>query len=421
MGILALAGWIAACRDASPTRVVTVVDTVPSPADTSKIPPVDTGPPLDTVQLAAPSRPQLASGAFGTCLLHEDGEIACWGDWWGGFVPAPPTRVPPTLDAHGVPVRFVAISLGPRLCALSTQGEAYCQTQGNVVDPSSPPPPLLLERVNTRHRFRSVTAGYGTSCALTPSGQAFCWGHGDFGRLGDGSHESGYVAAQPVPAQTSLRFSALAEGGGDIQCAIAQTGKPYCWGHDEGTVDAIPELPGDCSTFYWQWFIGRGCVVPTPVADSPAFTLISSTAESTCGLDAGGAAYCWGYGGYGQLGNDTSVVAFAPIPVAGGLHFTSLTTGAFHVCALIAAGAAYCWGNNFRGYLGTGGQRGRAIPTPVAGGLSFTTLASGEFHTCGLSTAGDMWCWGSGAYGALGRDASLGDASVPVRVTAPIP
>ncbi len=41
--------------------------------------------------------------------------------------------------------------------------------------------------------------------------------------------------------------------------------------------------------------------------------------------------------------------------------------GYYHTCGLLAGGAAYCWGYNDEGQLGTGDKRYRLTPTAVAG------------------------------------------------------
>ena len=48
----------------------------------------------------------------------------------------------------------------------------------------------------------------------------------------------------------------------------------------------------------------------------------STTAPHTCGVTPGGAAYCWGYNRYGQLGDGTGgTYRLTPVAVSGGLTF----------------------------------------------------------------------------------------------------
>ena len=63
-------------------------------------------------------------------------------------------------------------------------------------------------------------------------------------------------------------------------------------------------------------------------------------------------------------------------------------------CGLDAAGAAFCWGNNWAGAIGDGTTTSRSLPKRVSGGLTFSQLRSGGNSTCGLTTAGQLYCWG---------------------------
>ena len=95
---------------------------------------------------------------------------------------------------------------------------------------------------------------------------------------------------------------------------------------------------------------------PDADADRAGMTFNSIVAgnDFTCALTTAGAAYCWGLGPLGQLGDGTSTNSTTPVPVAGGLTFRSLAAGGQAVCGLTTEGKAYCWGNNFYGTVGDG-------------------------------------------------------------------
>ena len=103
---------------------------------------------------------------------------------------------------------------------------------------------------------------------------------------------------------------------------------------------------------------------------------ITAGGNHSCGLTASGAAYCWGYNGLGQLGNNSSTNSSLPVAVAapsGGspLSFSSITAGSYHSCGVTTNGAAYCWGLNFYGQLGNNSTANSSLPTRDAT-LSFT-------------------------------------------------
>jgi alpha-tubulin suppressor-like RCC1 family protein len=146
------------------------------------------------------------------------------------------------------------------------------------------------------------------------------------------------------------------------------------------------------------------------------FFALSAGLFDTCGLRAGGLAYCWGANGVGQLGDGTRTNRASPVPVAGGLAFVALAAGIAHTCALVSGGAAYCWGGNSSGQLGDGTTTARLSPVTVTGGVSFVALSGGGNHNCGLTATGAAYCWGENAAGELG-DGTTTNRSSPVAVT----
>jgi alpha-tubulin suppressor-like RCC1 family protein len=78
----------------------------------------------------------------------------------------------------------------------------------------------------------------------------------------------------------------------------------------------------------------------------------------------------------------------------GATRFTTLAVGGDHTCGLTADGAAWCWGRGRDGELGDGASGDRAIPVRARGDERFAALALGERHSCGLTTDGRVVCWG---------------------------
>jgi alpha-tubulin suppressor-like RCC1 family protein len=279
-----------------------------------------------------------------------------------------------------------------------------------------------------------LDAGSSNTCALTSSGAAYCWGDG---------------RTTPVAVAEGWTFSALATSGSHT-CALATSGAAYCWGNN------VAGQLGDGST--------TNSATPVAVVGGHSFiALLAGRNAYTCGLTSAGTAYCWGYNGYGQLGNGTTgpemcpgtpgtagpfpcstrpvavvgghdVITLAtggsgyadegqtcgvtssgtaycwgpdhgstPVAVAAGFSFSALTVGGDHACGLTSSGTAYCWGYNGDGQLGDGSTTHSATPVAVAGGLSFSALSAGLWHTCGLMSAGAIYCWGFNGYGQLGN------------------
>lgn len=144
--------------------------------------------------------------------------------------------------------------------------------------------------------------------------------------------------------------------------------------------------------------------------------MVTAGDDHACVLDAAGDAWCWGSGGFGQLGIGDTLDHTTPQPVTGGLHFASLTGGSAHTCGLLATHEAYCWGANATGAVGDGSSLLRSLaPVPVSGGHRFSQLSAGTGFTCGIDLQGHPWCWGSGLQGELG-DGKAADEPVAAAV-----
>lgn len=178
--------------------------------------------------------------------------------------------------------------------------------------------------------------------------------------------------------------------------------------------------------------------------DVVAFASVSVGGEGTCALTVGGAAYCWGQDGAGELGNGApSDFSAHPTPtaVSGGLIFTALSAADRFACGITAAAAAYCWGFNGQGNLGAGTSTGpqtcvdqdlrtgqpascSTVPVAVKGGLTFSAISAGglgagvhpgDSFVCGVSSRGTGYCWGGNGSGQLG-DGTFTDRLIPVAV-----
>jgi alpha-tubulin suppressor-like RCC1 family protein len=154
---------------------------------------------------------------------------------------------------------------------------------------------------------------------------------------------------------------------------------------------------------------GTGPPDDSPNDDPVAFLLESLTMgiSHTCGLTAGGEAFCWGRNENGRLGDATTTDRSSPVPVAGDLTFRTLSAGVTHTCGITTAGATYCWGTNHLGQLGDGTTVDRPVPESVAGGPQLVSLDLGGAYSCGLTAGGAAYCWGSNVHGQFGNGKEL--------------
>lgn len=282
----------------------------------------------------------------------------------------------------------IAVEVTDRFWASAT-GHVTLVIVGNA------PPPTVLSY--------SVSAGAGHSCAVTLAGGATCWGNNNSGQLGDGTTLS---SSTPVMVAGLGSGVASVSAGWGHSCAVTTAGAAYCWG------DNLKGQLGNGTT--------AASLVPVPVMEHGAgIASISAGGLHTCAVDTAGAAFCWGYNLFGELGDGTGAISTLPVPVTGlGVDVAAVSAANEYSCAITRAGAAFCWGSNGLGRLGDGTTLGRASPTPspVAGlsaGVAF--ISAGDEHSCAVTTTGAAYCWGSNALGKLG-DGSVVDSSTPVAV-----
>jgi alpha-tubulin suppressor-like RCC1 family protein len=154
-----------------------------------------------------------------------------------------------------------------------------------------------------------------------------------------------------------------------------------------------------------------------PVSGGLVLRTLTAGGRHTCALSATGAAFCWGWNGFGQIGDGTTTIRLSPVPVviSDQLGLVSITAGWYHTCGLTARGTAYCWGFNMYGQLGDGSTTNRTTPVAVTGSVSFANLSLGVNHTCGKTTTGAVYCWGRNSSGQLG-DGTTTDRAAPTVV-----
>ena len=93
----------------------------------------------------------------------------------------------------------------------------------------------------------------------------------------------------------------------------------------------------------------------------------------------------------------------------------AITAGEFHACAVLRSGSVKCWGYNGYGQLGNGTTTSSNIPVRVQAVNAPTRMAAGGEHTCALFSGGVMRCWGYNGQGQLGNRRTT-NSSLPVTV-----
>jgi uncharacterized protein YjdB len=198
--------------------------------------------------------------------------------------------------------------------------------------------------------------------------------------------------------------------GTEHACDIASGGIVWCWGRNGtqlrvGMTDNSPESFSN---------------VPLRLNTNVRFAQVSTFGTTTCGIARDGKAYCWGYNGWGNLGNGSSVSSATPVAVSGGLTFKQVSVGGQHVCAVATDSRVYCWGFNQNSEFGNNNATSSNVPVLAAGGMTFASISGGNDVTCGVTTAGAGWCWGHNGNGQLGDGKTLTNGNTYTRTPSEI-
>jgi alpha-tubulin suppressor-like RCC1 family protein len=284
----------------------------------------------------------------------------------------------------------------------------------NLKDQSTP------QNVMTSTSFTRLASGDSATCGLSSSG-VYCWGYLPY--------DPSVSSSTNIPKQLYSwgGFNGLAVGSRFV-CFVyiaGSWGENDCQGMDNldqlGVVDTS-WMPKDGNIPFINTPVLNSTGVGADGWDRVA--RVSAGPDYVCADVTDGTVQCVGSNAGGKLGSGQSETTWPHRPytmaVAGStgaaMQLHGVTTGASHACALDAAGAAWCWGLGRYGEIGnaaTGWSNGAPYAVQVAGGRTFRALAAGAQHTCGIGTDNYVYCWGDNEYGQLG----IGTGSLGAGVT----
>jgi len=318
--------------------------------------------------------------ASGDISMETDGETT--GD--GGLDAA-------TDDGGGTPdfTDPVISAAFYHVCAVRRSGNVQCwgwEQEGELGYGgvrSGSTTPVSVEGIATA---TDVATGRRHTCSVLKSGETFCWGSGDDGRLGPDRETS----ATPVEVREVPGSAVEVVAGRFHSCALLEDGRVLCWGGFGAHLGKIPEGTD---------------AAPIEVAELAAPSALAAGDFHNCAVVRGGEVECWGDNRWNQLGNADEDSSSSPVPVEveGITSATEVAAGRTFSCALLERGNVQCWGGGEFGELGHGSTTGSATPVEVQGVRSAAEVSGGRYHVCAVLESGAIRCWGRGHRGQLGN------------------
>ncbi|MBX7185157.1 MAG: hypothetical protein K1Y01_08455 [Vicinamibacteria bacterium] len=334
----------------------------------------------------------VAVGAYHSCALTTGGAVRCWGyNGIGGLGDGTTTSRTTPVEPLGLGSGITQVATGLyHSCALTANGIVKCWgNNGNgqlgIGNTISYPTPQIVAGLGSP--VASIAAGDFHTCALTSSGGVKCWGSNLNGKLGDGTTVQRLAPVDVLGLTGGVTNIAASSQN---TCAVTVGGALKCWGANNGGQ------------------LGDGTTTPrgTPgdvLGLSSGVVAVTTGKFHACAVTSGAALKCWGWNSDGQLGDGTLAQQTTPVDVPGLTDTAArVSAGGYHTCAITTGGGLECWGYNGYGGVGDGTTNTRSTPRAIQLGQSIAfpvpaVLAKGipttlvATSTSGLPVTFETW------------------------------
>lgn len=226
-------------------------------------------------------------------------------------------------------------------------------------------------------------------------GDAFTWGQGTRGALGNGKQEDNlipvvvkdflYLDVDQIFCENSAGF-VLTTGGEFFSWGANECGR---LGHGDESDRFLPTL--------------------SKPLQGHKILQISLGSNHTLVLEDNGVLWGFGSNKYGQLGIgslDEKKVKPQILPFWKDKKIKQISCGSWHSMVILENGECYSFGRGEDGQLGLGDKNNKDTPTLISGlkGLKVVGGSLGSWHSLALIEDGSLYSWGNETYGQTGHD-----------------
>lgn len=356
--------------------------------------------PIPVAVAGAVTFKEVKIGEDHVCAIATDDRVYCWGrNDYGqiGNGTLVNSDAPQLVDFSAFAPGLTATSLYVDThfnCIVASDGKPYCWggLGNNDTTPNS-----YDNGAITGLTVQKISMSSNIACVIASDNFGYCTGDNSYGQLGIGTTVSSatFVAVNKV-GDLSAGFKEISVNTFQV-CAIALSGKAYCWGA-AGIGDGAADVAGNFADV-----LSPGPVDSSGVLSGITLDEIHVGEKTICAIGTNAQMYCWGPDGNRGDGNDdyllnvpVSVIKQGPLV---GKTFKEVQSNFFTVCALASDDQMYCWGRARDGQ-GSGSGYNQKIPTPVYNAnISNTNIPNIVFthrdqdgNVCVQRSNGDFYC-----------------------------
>jgi alpha-tubulin suppressor-like RCC1 family protein len=249
--------------------------------------------------------------------------------------------------------------------------------------------------------WTAIESNYATAGGIK-NGEIYMWGFNGSGRLGDNTTIS---RSSPVQVGSLNTWSKLSLGY-DFCLAIKTDGTLWTWGRNSY---------GTCGQNN-SYTAGTGPRFSSPVqiGSDTNWAECAAGTNIAFAIKTSGSLWSWGFGNYGQLGQNDNVSRSSPTQIGGLLTWNKIVTGNSSTFAIKTDNTLWVWGRNVAGSLGLNNTTETSSPTQVGALQNWSLIGINDVTCMAVKTDGTLWGWGYGVRNMF--DATSTSRSSPVQI-----